>query len=50
MDKIVYPFLDRHHIHFGLLFKISLGMAFSLISVVVAGGLEFYRLDLIQRE
>lgn len=50
MDRLVYPYLDRHHIHLNLLFKISLGMAFSLISVVVAGCLEFYRLNLIQTD
>lgn len=50
MDRLVYPYLDRHNIRLNLLFKISLGMAFSLISVVMAGCLEFYRLNLIQTD
>jgi len=50
MDRLVYPYLDRRHIHLTLLFKISLGMTFALVAVVVAGGLEFYRLNLIHTD
>ncbi|GAB6030121.1 hypothetical protein CHUAL_005800 [Chamberlinius hualienensis] len=50
MDKVVYPFFDRKRIHLGPMFKISVGMTFALAAVLLAGGLEYYRLNLIQND
>lgn len=47
MEKLVYPFLDRHHIHMSMLTKISIGMVIAFLAILVAGCLETYRLDLV---
>ncbi|CAH1232631.1 SLC15A4 [Branchiostoma lanceolatum] len=48
MDRVVYPWMDRRGCHFSVLKRISLGMFFGLCAVMCAGGLETYRLHLVQ--
>lgn len=48
LDRLIYPFLDQKNCQISLLFRIILGMAFAVMSMLVAGALETYRLDLVQ--
>ncbi|XP_035691080.1 solute carrier family 15 member 4-like [Branchiostoma floridae] len=48
MDRVVYPWMDRRGCHFSVLKRISLGMFFGFCAVMCAGGLETYRLQLVQ--
>ncbi|XP_019620469.1 PREDICTED: solute carrier family 15 member 4-like [Branchiostoma belcheri] len=48
MDRLVYPWMDRRGCHFSVLKRISLGMFFGFCAVMCAGGLETYRLQLVQ--
>ncbi|XP_076346091.1 solute carrier family 15 member 4-like [Tachypleus tridentatus] len=48
LDQLIYPFLDQKNCQISLLLRIILGMAFAVMSMLVAGALETYRLDLVQ--
>ncbi|XP_076042645.1 solute carrier family 15 member 4-like isoform X2 [Oratosquilla oratoria] len=43
LTSLLYPRLDRAGIRVSMLFRIGLGMLFSLLAVMSAGGLESYR-------
>ena len=43
MDRIIYPALDRRGYHMSLRVRIMIGMAFGVLAVACAGGVEMYR-------
>ncbi|XP_063875534.1 LOW QUALITY PROTEIN: solute carrier family 15 member 4-like [Scylla paramamosain] len=46
LTTFLYPVLDRAGIRLSMLFRIGIGMVFSILAVMVAGGLESYRIFL----
>ena len=46
LTSFLYPVFDRAGIRLSLLFRIGVGMLFSAIAVMAAGGLETYRINL----
>ena len=45
LDRIIYPWLDRHGVNFTLLRRMTLGMLFSVLAMITAGVLEHVRLE-----
>ncbi|XP_071789853.1 solute carrier family 15 member 4-like [Asterias amurensis] len=45
LDRIIYPWLDRHGVNFTLLRRMTLGMVFSILAMITAGVLEHVRLE-----
>ncbi|XP_071518044.1 solute carrier family 15 member 4-like isoform X2 [Panulirus ornatus] len=46
LTSFLYPVMDRAGIRLSMLFRIGIGMVFSILAVMVAGGLESYRIFL----
>ncbi|XP_050733398.1 solute carrier family 15 member 4-like isoform X2 [Eriocheir sinensis] len=46
LTTFLYPVMDRAGIRLSMLFRIGIGMVFSILAVMVAGGLESYRIFL----
>lgn len=43
-DRVVYPYLKKRDMHVGIVCRISVGMMFATIAVLVAGIVELFRL------
>nr|XP_053631101.1 solute carrier family 15 member 4-like isoform X2 [Cherax quadricarinatus] len=46
LTSFLYPIMDRAGIRMSMLFRIGIGMVFSILAVMTAGGLESYRIFL----
>ncbi|XP_042229866.1 solute carrier family 15 member 4-like isoform X1 [Homarus americanus] len=46
LTSFLYPVMDRAGIRMSMLFRIGIGMVFSILAVMTAGGLESYRIFL----
>ncbi|XP_077867801.1 solute carrier family 15 member 4-like [Saccoglossus kowalevskii] len=43
MDRVIYPCLDKRGCHLSMLKRIAIGMIFSVLAMICAGGLEIIR-------
>lgn len=46
LSQVIYPMLDKRGLSFPLMFRIIIGMFFASMSMIAAGALETYRLDI----